>query len=118
MHSPHPVAVQLAGGSSDAEGRVEGYINGEWGTVCGFFSWDSLNSEVVCRQLGYKEAQHTYFGTNVGEGTGKYWLLNLLCAGSEANLLQCQYDGVGLGCLRSEDVGVVCATENLPDESE
>lgn len=114
----HPVAVQLADGSSKAEGRVEIFINGRWGPVCGFFSWVPLNSEIVCRQLGYSGVNRTYFGTNFGEGTGWSWLLNLHCSGSEANILQCQLDGVGLGCPHSEDVGVVCVTEDLPVEGE
>ena len=113
----HLVAVRLAGGSSDAEGRVEVYINGVWGAVCGFF-WDSPNSEVVCRQLGYSVVNCTYYGTNFGSDTGRSWLLNLFCFGSEENLLQCQHDGVGLGCPHSEDVGVVCVSEDLPDEGE
>ena len=118
--SPHPVAaVRLAGGSSEAEGRVEVYINGEWGTVCGL-SWDPLDSKVVCQQLGYKGVKQTYSDTsqhNFGAGTGQSWLGGLLCTGSEANLLQCPF-GVGGVCTRSRDVGVVCTDEDLPGEGE
>ena len=113
-------AVQLAGGSSEAEGRVEVYINGEWGTVCGH-SWDPLDSKVVCQQLGYKGVNRTYSDTsqhNFGEGTGQSWLHNLRCTGSEANLLQCPHSGIGSGCPHSYDVGVVCTNEDLPGEGE
>ena len=116
----HPVAVRLAGGSSEAEGRVEVYINGEWGTVCGL-SWDPLDSKVVCQQLGYKGVNRTYSNAsqhNFGEGTGQSWLSYLLCTGSEANHLQCPHIGVGRGCLHSYDVGVVCTNEDLPGEGE
>ena len=116
----HPVAVRLAGGSSEAEGRVEVYINGEWRTVC-FLSWDPLDSKVVCRQLGYKGVKRTYSNIrqhNFGEGTGWSWLSGLQCTGSEANLLQCPHDGVGAGCPHSWDVGVVCTNEALPDKGE
>ena len=116
----HPVAVQLANGSSEVEGRVEVYINGEWGTVCGL-SWDPLDGKVVCRQLGYKGVNRTYSNTsqhNFGEGTGLSWLSDLRCTGSEANLLQCPHDGIGIGCLHFRDVGVVCTNEDLPDEGE
>ena len=43
--------IQLAGGRSSNEGRVEICINGVWGTVCDD-SWDNNNARVVCRQLG------------------------------------------------------------------
>ena len=99
---------------------MEVYINGEWGTVCGW-SWDPLDSKVVCQQLGYKGVNRTYSDTgqhNFGEGTGQSWLRDLRCTGSEANLLQCPHDGVGSGCPHSYDVGVVCTNEDLPGEGE
>ena len=114
------VAVRLAGGSSEAEGRVEVYINGEWGTVCGE-SWDPLDSKVVCRQLGYKGVNHTFSDTsqhNFGAGTGQSWLTDLRCTGSEANLLQCPNGVVESVCSLSHDVGVVCTNEDLPGEGE
>ena len=43
--------VQLVGGSSPNEGRVEICQNGGWGTVCDN-GWDTNDAKVVCRQLG------------------------------------------------------------------
>ena len=115
----YPVgAVRLAGGSSEAEGRVEVYINEEWGTICGR-SWDPLEGKVVCRQLGFKGVNRTYSHRrkhSFGRGTGQSLLSDLRCSGSEANLLQCPHDGVGNGCPHSRDVGVVCNNKDLPDE--
>ena len=118
----HLVAVRLAGGSSEAEGRVEVNINGLWGIVCGG-SWDPLDSKVVCQQLGYKGVNYTYSGTSqhqFGAGTGRSWLGGLQCTGSEANLLQCPHYGVGVGldCPHYYNVGVVCTNEVLPEEGE
>ena len=52
-------AVRLVQGtfttSSLTSGRVEIYINGEWGTVCDDF-WGQTESDVVCRQLGFQRA--------------------------------------------------------------
>jgi serine protease 12 (motopsin) len=44
--------LRLAGGPSDREGRVEVYINNEWGTVSDS-DWDQNEAKVVCESLGY-----------------------------------------------------------------
>ena len=45
-------AVQLVGGSTTNQGRLEVCVGQTWGTVCqyGFYNNDV---KVVCRQLGY-----------------------------------------------------------------
>ena len=42
-------SICLAG--SDTRGRVEILYNGRWGTIC-YSSWDAIDGEVVCQQLG------------------------------------------------------------------
>ena len=44
--------VQLVGGTSQYEGRVEVCINNAWGTVC-HNNWSNPDATVVCKQLGY-----------------------------------------------------------------
>ena len=46
-------SVQLVGGSSRNEGRVEVCIRRAWGTICDD-SWSNTDAGVVCRQLGYQ----------------------------------------------------------------
>ena len=47
-------ALRLVGGPRVNEGRVEVYLNGVWGTVCGLEAQLSRGSaDVLCRQLGY-----------------------------------------------------------------
>ena len=110
---PTQYDLHLFGGSNAMEGRVEIYYNGEWGTVCRDI-WDLRDAIVVCRQLGYFTAQRTSIGTGAefGLGTGRIWLDNVDCRGTESMLSDCTASSWGIhNCQHIEDAGVVCASK-------
>ena len=109
---PTEGAVRLIGGSSRAEGRVEIYHWGEWGTVCDDL-WDLQDAAVVCRQLGFQGAiRATTAAAEFTIGDGPIVLDDLECNGDERTLGECTHRGWGdNNCGHSEDAGVVCYDE-------
>ena len=100
--------LRLVGGTSVEEGRVEVYLNGEWGTVCDN-NWDINDATVVCQQLGHLRAVSALGGAHFGEGSDPIWYDNVDCVGDETNITQCSHSGIGVhSCTHSQDAGVVC----------
>lgn len=103
--------VRLVGdeqGRSD-HGRVEIYVNGEWGTVCDD-QWTIKNAAVVCQQLGFPYVLKAAKNAEFGEGKNLRILLDdVQCEGTESSLLHCKHAGVGThNCAHYEDAGVIC----------
>lgn len=100
--------VRLVDGLSNASGRIEVFINGEWGTVCDD-EWNLEDANVVCRQLGFPTAHLNLTREYFGKGTGRIWLSNLQCGGYERSLLQCKHERFQQpDCTHRQDVGVLC----------
>ncbi|NXY73827.1 HIPL1 protein, partial [Glareola pratincola] len=97
-------------------GRVEIYINGEWGTVCDD-GWSSTAAAVVCRQLGFPYVVRASKKAEFGEGTSLRILLDdVQCSGQEKTLLECDHADIGThNCSHEEDAGVVCSREEVAD---
>ncbi|XP_014345330.1 scavenger receptor cysteine-rich domain-containing protein SCART1-like [Latimeria chalumnae] len=101
--------VRLVGGETRCSGRVEVYYKGEWGTVC-YDNWGLSTADVVCRQLGCGHAVWAPGISLYGAGTGKIWLDNVHCSGSESYLWQCKANNLGQhDCGHSEDAGASCS---------
>ena len=103
-------------GRSRSRGRVEVYIDGEWGTVCDD-GWSSAAAAVVCRQLGFPYVVRASKKAEFGEGTSLRILLDdVQCSGQEKTLLECAHADVGThNCSHEEDAGVVCSREEVAD---
>ncbi|XP_048257946.1 uncharacterized protein LOC124119031 [Haliotis rufescens] len=101
--------IRLVSPLNNGVGRLEVYHNGLWGTVCddGFGQQDAI---VACRQLGrYETGMTPKVISSFGFGSGKIWLDDLGCTGTESDLSRCSHAGWGThNCGHSEDVGIIC----------
>ena len=119
--------LRLVNGATPNEGRLEMYVDDQWGTLCDDY-WTDEEADVACRQLGYEQGSvrnggrflQSHFGA--ADEDVPIWLDNLLCEGDESGLMECprasQREGTDLGqhnCSLEhlEDVGVRCLTGEL-----
>ncbi|NXI44887.1 NETR protein, partial [Galbula dea] len=102
------IPVRLVDGESTKEGRVEVFLNGQWGSICDD-GWTDQDAAVVCRQLGFSGTAKARAMAYFGEGHGPIHLDNLECSGTEHTLGQCVKPDTGIhSCWHSEDAGVIC----------
>ena len=100
--------VQLVGGKSENEGRVEIYYNNTWGTVCSTY-WNKYDSNTVCWQLGYTEAIKYYLSPLSDQENSPVWMNKVYCGAYEICLGKCPFAGFGdNNCRHRQDVFVSC----------
>ena len=112
--------IDLVRGEVNSEGSVQICHDAEWRSVCD----DGLDignngpafAGVVCRQSGYATGEAT-LGSEFGEiFPVRFWLDDVVCTGTEANLGLCEHADWGVhNCAFSERAGVRCtvAVSNL-----
>jgi len=81
--------IRLVGGTSHSNGRLEIKWNGQWGTICNYYSyWDYRETAVACRQLGFLGAKRYYRYP----GSGPVHMRDVNCNGREESLWDCGYN--------------------------
>lgn len=100
----------LVNGSNALEGRVEIYVDGQWGTVCDDF-WGLADGVVACQQLGYGTVYDTLRFAQFGGNTDIPIVAdNLHCIGNEDRLQNCYgiFGNTSHNCDHTEDAGIIC----------
>jgi len=121
MDSTEACTVRLIGAngqSNTQKGRLEVYMNDQWGTVCddddtkAYRQQNNNMAMVVCRMLGktgvkvYNEGEHSFTG-----GSGPTLLDDVMCSGTESSIFDCPRRLVGENCDHAEDVAIECSSE-------
>eukprot|EP00798_Chlamydomonas_sp_ICE-L_P030945 gene30945-36001_t len=102
--------IRLVDGSSGTNGRVEVFVDGQWGTVCNdFFRVNA--AKVVCSQLGLPWTRAAVDLSVVGNENLPILMNGVVCIGYETSLQSCHYVPAD-ACDHHEDVGVSCDGSN------
>jgi len=101
--------IRLVACRSDGCCRVEVQYQQTWGTVCDDGA-DATEAKVACRQVGCGNSLAPALSIQrFGGGSGKIWLDDVNCAGSEDTLDDCTHTALGThNCVHTEDWGVCC----------
>ncbi|XP_052281888.1 deleted in malignant brain tumors 1 protein-like isoform X1 [Dreissena polymorpha] len=88
-------SVRLSNAAHPGEGFVEVKVNGTWGSVCMHRTLISnFEATVICQQLKFKYGVYIPFPSYTPL-TGKVWLSNVNCVGTEKSVRECLLSGMG-----------------------
>ncbi len=111
---PAPDDVFLSGGSGPNEGNVmvRDPTTGWLSPVCSH-GWDAVDAGVICRQLGFAEADSHTTGSAFGKGGRRFSMAKVQCAGNETRLDECPQDAsYARNCDDYSLAGVRCRGTN------
>lgn len=100
--------MRLSDGYNISSGRVEIFVNEQWGSVC-IDGWNASSSTVVCRQLGLGNTG-TFYHHGAGPIDFPVYLDDVRCNGDEVNILACLHLPLSVhNCSHNENLGVTCS---------
>eukprot|EP00118_Oscarella_pearsei_P011365 m.75935 g.75935 ORF g.75935 m.75935 type:complete len:578 (+) comp35963_c0_seq11:708-2441(+) len=113
-----PWSLRLSGGdASMANGRVEVFLEGQWGTICNG-EWDIADANVACHQLGFLDgAVSVDLNDHFGKAKLSSWMSKVRCLGNESRLADCYFEIPSIrrcgGASGLQNAGLTCKTTNV-----
>ena len=105
---PFTENIRLTGGPTIYEGRVEVFINGQWGTVCGD-GIDTNEAETLCQSLGFGPHRYITNGTTLGNSTDIPLVINdLMCSEYYDHFMDCAFNQLSPMCSSQSNLGLKC----------
>nr|XP_006811338.1 PREDICTED: neurotrypsin-like [Saccoglossus kowalevskii] len=105
--------LRLVRGDHPYEGKVEVFFDGQWGAVCDD-KFDAIDSEVVCRELGFRYEQIGYNAGRYGLNFSDIMVQDITCNGNENYLVDCIYGNTESSC-QTQGVVISCRIPNNGD---
>ena len=99
--------MRLNGARTNYSGRVEVFYHGRWGKVCRN-GWDMKDVQVICRQLGFKDALAEFTGYHVEDSKLPFVVSEVSCTGDESNLASCERTDGEVDCQGDMGAEALC----------
>ena len=105
--------IRLTGGPTIYEGRVEIFLNGQWGAVCSE-GIDTKEAETLCQSLGFGPYQSFTSGTTLGESTDIPLVIsNLMCSENYDHFMKCTFNQSSPVCSSSNNLALKCYRKHM-----
>ncbi|CAG9540523.1 unnamed protein product, partial [Cercopithifilaria johnstoni] len=113
---PHPPNIRLVdedGNTDILAGRLEVYVNNQWGTICNK-SWTKELALLACNQLGLIMDPENFENWQIFPLPGELSIVmdNIRCEENEYDITNCRHDGINhniiASCASTNVVGLRC----------
>ena len=84
------------------------FYRGKWGRICRN-KWDIKDVQVICRQLGFKDALAEFTGSEAEESKLPFLMSEVSCTGDESELASCVRTDGKVDC--QDDIGAEALCE-------
>ncbi|KAL9959877.1 hypothetical protein ACROYT_G033247 [Oculina patagonica] len=105
------VLVRLNGAKVDYGGRVEVFYRGKWGKICRS-EWGITDAQVICRQLGFKDALAEFIGSDVQDSEIPFLMSDVDCKGDKPELAYCRRTDGKVDCSDDKGAEALCEPKN------